>query len=222
MFTLIAMGVGAAYGYSTAAVFVPHFFPDSMKVHGRVGLYFESAAVITVLVILGQYLEARARARTGQAIKALLGLAAKKAHRVKDGIEEEIPVEEVRAGDMLRVRPGEKVPLDGVIVQGKSTVDESMITGEATPVEKEARNTVIGATVNQAGTFIMRTEKVGEETLLSQIIQMVCEAQRSRAPIQGVADKVSGIFVPGVMVFAVFTFLAWILWGGNGSGPRPG
>ncbi len=213
MFTLIAMGVGAAYVYSAVAVFVPHFFPDSMKVHGRVGLYFESAAVITVLVILGQYLEARARARTGQAIKALLGLAAKKAHRIKDGLEEEVPVEDVQAGDLLRVRPGEKVPLDGVLVQGKSTVDESMITGEPAPVEKGTGDPVIGATVNQAGTFIMRTEKVGEETLLSQIIQMVSEAQRSRAPIQGVADKVSGLFVPGVMGLSVLTFLAWMIWG---------
>ncbi|HQP11858.1 MAG TPA: HAD-IC family P-type ATPase, partial [Candidatus Omnitrophota bacterium] len=213
MFTLIAMGVGAAYAYSAAAVCVPHVFPDSMKVHGHVGLYFESAAVITVLVILGQYLEARARARTGQAIKALLGLAAKKAHRIKDGLEEEVPVEDVRAGDLLRVRPGEKVPLDGVLVQGKSTVDESMITGEPAPVEKGTGDPVIGATVNQAGTFIMRTEKVGEETLLSQIIQMVSEAQRSRAPIQGVADKVSGLFVPGVMGLSVLTFLAWMVWG---------
>lgn len=213
MFTLIAMGVGAAYGYSVAAVLVPHLFPDSLKIHGHVGLYFESAAVITVLVILGQYLEARARVQTGLATQALLGLAAKKAHRVTNGREEDVPIEEVCPGDVLRVRPGEKVPLDGVINQGHSTVDESMMTGESISVEKKEGDRVIGATVNQAGTFVMRTEKVGAETLLSQIIQMVSEAQRSRAPIQGVADQVAGIFVPGVLVIAVFTFMAWSLWG---------
>ena len=213
MFTLIAMGVGSAYGYSLAAVLVPQLFPDSLKLHGRLGLYFESAAVITVLVILGQYWEARARAQTGQAIKALLGLAAKKAHRIRNGKEEEISADSVSKGDRLRVRPGEKVPLDGVIEEGKTTIDESMLTGEPLPVEKKIGDQVIGSTVNQTGTFIMRTEKVGGETVLSQIIQMVAEAQRSRAPIQGMADKVAGIFVPAVILIAVFTFMSWAIFG---------
>ncbi len=213
MFTLIAMGVGAAYFYSVVAVLFPQVFPDSLKMEGRLNLYFEAAVVITVLVILGQCLEAKARAQTGQAIKALLGLAAKNAHRVRDGQEEEVPVKEIQKGDLLRVRPGEKVPLDGVITEGKTTIDESMISGEPIPVEKQQGDKLIGATVNQTGTFVMRTEKIGSETLLSQIVHMVAEAQRSRAPIQGLADKVAGYFVPAIILIAVLTFIIWANWG---------
>ena len=216
MFTLIAMGVGAAYFYSAAAVLFPYVFPESLKMEGKLGLYFEAGVVITVLVILGQYLEARARAQTGQAIKVLLGLAAKNANRIIDGQEQEVPVDEIKKGDLLRVRPGEKVPLDGVITEGKSTIDESMISGEPIPVEKKEGDKVIGATVNQTGSFVMKTEKVGSETLLSQIVHMVADAQRSRAPIQGMVDKVAGIFVPVVIGIAVLTFMIWSL-----LGPQP-
>lgn len=213
MFTLIAMGVGVAYFYSSAAVLFPHMFPASLVMDGKPSLYFEAAVVITVLVILGQHLEAKARAQTGQAIKALLGLAAKNAHRIKDGQEEEVSVEEIQKGDLLRVRPGEKIPLDGIIVEGKSTIDESMISGEPIPIEKKEGDKVIGATVNQTGTFVMRTERIGSETLLSQIVHMVAEAQRSRAPIQGLTDKVAGFFVPAVILIAVVTFIIWVNWG---------
>ncbi len=213
MFTLIAMGVGVAYVYSVIAVLFPQIFPNEIRMGGKVNLYFEAAAVITVLVILGQYLEAKARTQTGKAIKALLGLAAKNAHRLLNNIEEEVPVEVVQKGDLLRVRPGEKIPLDGIIVEGKSSVDESMISGEPMPVSKAVSDRVIGATVNQTGTFVMRTEKIGSETLLSQIVHMVAEAQRSRAPIQGLADKVSGYFVPAVIAIAVATFIIWANWG---------
>src|SRR6266704_3154052 len=178
MFTLIAIGVGAAYFYSAVAVIMPGIFPDSFRRDGDIDLYFEAAAVITTLVLLGQLLEAKARSRTGQAIKALLGLAAKTAHRVRDGQEQEVPVSEIQKGDLLRVRPGEKVPIDGVIVEGKSNIDESMITGEPMPVSKGPDDKVIGATVNQTGSFLMRAERIGE-TLLAQIVQMVAEAQRS-------------------------------------------
>ncbi len=213
MFTLIMVGVGSAYFYSAVAVLFPQIFPASFRKGGEVGLYFEAAAVITVLVLMGQLLEAKARSRTGQAIKALLGLAAKTAHRVRDGQEEDVPVDEIQKGDQLRVRPGEKVPLDGVILEGKSNLDESMITGEPIPVSKGTGEKVIGATVNQTGSFLMRAEKVGSETLLSQIIQMVSEAQRSRAPIQKLADTVAGYFVPAVIGAAVLTFIVWALWG---------
>ena len=213
MFTLIATGVGAAYVYSTVAVVAPGIFPPSFRQHGEVGLYFEAAAVITVLVLLGQMLEARARSRTGQAIKALLGLAARTAHRVRDGHEHDVPVDEVHVGDVLRVRPGEKIPLDGLIIEGRSNVDESMITGEPMPVAKDVNDSVVGATVNQTGTFLMRAEKVGSETLLAQIVQMVAEAQRSRAPIQKLADSVAGYFVPAVIGIAVVTFVVWAVWG---------
>ena len=165
--------------------------------------------MITVLVVLGQLLEARARSQTGQAIKALLGLVAKNAHRIRDGHEEEVTIDDVQKGDLLRVRPGEKVPLDGIIVEGRTTVDESMISGEPMPVAKTAGERVIGATVNQTGTFVMKTEKVGAETLLSQIVHMVAEAQRSRAPIQKLADKVSGYFVPAVIFVAITAFIVW-------------
>ena len=213
MFTLIAVGVGAAYVYSAVAVIAPGIFPESFRRHGEVDLYFEAAAVITTLVLLGQLIEAKARSRTGQAIKALLGLAAKTAHRVRNGQEEEIPVDAIQKGDLLRVRPGEKVPVDGVIVEGQSNIDESMITGEPMPVSKGAGDKVVGATVNQTGSFLMRAERIGSETLLAQIVQMVAEAQRSRAPIQKLADTVSGYFVPAVISIAVITFIVWSIIG---------
>jgi Cu+-exporting ATPase len=213
MFTLIAIGVGAAYFYSAVATVAPGIFPDSFRRNGEVGLYFEAAAVITALVLLGQMIEAKARSRTGQAIKALLGLAAKTAHRVRDGSEEEIAVDEIQKGDLLRVRPGEKIPIDGVIVEGGSHIDESMITGEPMPVSRSSGEKVIGATVNQTGTFLMRAERIGSETLLAQIVRMVADAQRTRAPIQSLADTVSGYFVPTVVGIAVVTFIAWAFWG---------
>lgn len=213
MFTLIAVGVGAAFSYSAVAVIAPGIFPDSFRHDGEVGLYFEAAAMITVLVLLGQLLEGRARSRTGQAIKALLGLAAKTAHRLRDKVEEDVPVDQLEKGDLLRVRPGEKVPIDGVITEGRSNVDESMITGEPMPIEKRDGDSVIGATVNQTGAFVMRAEKVGAETLLSQIVHMVSEAQRSRAPIQKLADTVAGWFVPIVLGAAVVTFIVWAMFG---------
>jgi Cu+-exporting ATPase len=216
MFTLIALGVGAAYLYSLIGVLFPGLFPPTFRENGEVGLYFEAAAAITVLVLLGQLLEAKARNRTGKAIRALLGLAAKTAYRVKNGTEEEVTVDQIEKGDILRVRPGEKIPVDGVIVDGKSSIDESMITGEPMPVEKGPAGSVIGATINQTGSFLMRAEKVGAETLLSQIVQMVSEAQRSRAPIQKLADQVSGYFVPAVICAAVLTFVTWSF-----SGPAP-
>ncbi|HWB01463.1 MAG TPA: copper-translocating P-type ATPase [Verrucomicrobiales bacterium] len=213
MFTLIALGVGAAWLYSTVAVLAPGLFPHAMR-HGEgVPLYFEAAAVITALVILGQWLEARARSKTGQAVKALLGLAAKTAHRLTNGTEEEVPLDQVRAGDVLRVRPGEKVPVDGVVSEGGSAVDESMITGEPVPVAKKPGDRVTGATLNQTGAFLMKAEKTGSEGLLSQIVEMVANAQRSRAPIQRLADRVSGWFVPAVMLAAVLTFAGWMVWG---------
>ena len=213
MFTLISVGVGAAYFYSAVAVIAPGLFPASFRMNGEVGLYFEAAAVITTLVLLGQFLEARARSRTGQAIRALVDLSPKTAHRLKESAEEEIPVEEIARGDRLRVRPGEKVPVDGVIVEGQSTLDESMITGEAMPVARASGDEVIGATLNQTGSFVMRAEKVGSDTLLAQIVRMVAEAQRSRAPIQKLADQVSGYFVPAVIGVAAVTFVVWAIWG---------
>ena len=213
MFTLIAVGVGAAYFYSAVAVIAPGIFPDSFRRNGEIDLYFEAAAVITTLVLLGQLLDAKGSSRTRQAIKRLLGLAAKTAHRVHDGREEEIPVQEIQKGDVLRVRPGEKVPIDGVIVEGKSNIDESMITGESMPVSKGAGGKVIGATVNQTGSFLMRAERIGSETMLAQIVEMVAEAQRSRAPIQKLADTVSGYFVPAVVAIAILTFVVWSIFG---------
>ena len=213
MFTLIAVGVGAAYVFSAAAVLAPGMFPESFRQHGDVGLYFEAAAAITTLVLLGQLIEAKARSRTGQAIKALLGLAAKTAHRMRDGQEEDIPVDVVQKGDLLRVRPGEKVPIDGVILEGQSNIDESMLTGEPMPVTKGAGDKVVGATVNQTGSFLMRAERIGSETLLAQIVQMVAQAQRSRAPIQKLADTVSGYFVPAVISIAMITFITWSIIG---------
>ena len=213
MFTLIAVGVGAAYFYSAVAVIAPGIFPSSFQRHGEVELYFEAAAVITTLILLGQLIEARARSRTGHAIKALLGLAAKTAHRVRDGQEQEIAVDQIQKDDVLRVRPGEKIPIDGVIIDGKSNVDESMITGEPMPAAKQAGEKVIGATVNQTGSFLIRAERIGSETVLAQIVQMVADAQRSRAPIQKLADTVSGYFVPAVIGVAILTFVVWSIFG---------
>jgi Cu+-exporting ATPase len=216
MFTLIAVGVGAAYLYSVVAVIAPGIFPTSFRRQGEVDLYFEAAAVITTLILLGQLIEAKARSRTGQAIKSLLGLAAKTAHRVRDDQEHEIDVDEIQKGDVIRVRPGEKIPIDGVIIDGKSNIDESMITGEPMPVSKRAGEKVIGATVNQTGSFLMRAERIGSETVLAQIVQMVADAQRSRAPIQKLADTVSGYFVPAVIGVAIITFIVWSI-----VGPAP-
>jgi Cu+-exporting ATPase len=215
MFTLIALGVGTAYVYSVVATLAPGLFPDSFRTHGgEVGLYFEAAAVITVLVLLGQVLELRARSQTSTAIRALLELSPKTARRLTaDGRDEEIPLEHVQAGDQLRVRPGERVPVDGVVMEGTSSVDESMVTGESIPVEKLVGTRVTGGTVNGTGSFVMRAERVGSETLLAQIVHMVSEAQRSRAPIQRLADAVSSYFVPAVVAVAVVTFIAWAGWG---------
>jgi P-type Cu+ transporter len=215
MFTLIAIGTGMAYLYSVAGTLGPGLFPDSSRTHGgEIGLYFEAAAVITVLVLLGQVLELRARSQTSSAIKALLNLAPPNARRIRpDGTEEDVPLEGVQVGDRLRVRPGERIPVDGVALEGASAVDESMITGEPIPVEKTPGSRVTGSTVNGRGTFIMRAERVGSETLLARIVQMVSEAQRTRAPIQRLADQVSAWFVPAVVMVAVLTFIAWSLWG---------
>src|SRR5687767_11238172 len=213
MFTLIALGTGAAYVYSVVATVVPDVFPDSFRTHsGEVGLYFEAAAVITVLVLLGQVLELRARSQTSSAIKALLKLAPATARRVHaDGTEEDVPLEAVQVGDLLRVRPGERIPVDGVVVQGASAVDESMVTGEPIPVEKTPGVRATGGTVNGRGAFVMRAERVGSETLLARIVQMVSDAQRTRAPIQRLADQVSAWFVPAVVVIAALSFVGWSL-----------
>ncbi|HJX93759.1 MAG TPA: heavy metal translocating P-type ATPase, partial [Pyrinomonadaceae bacterium] len=215
MFTLIGLGVGVAYVYSLIATITPGAFPHSFRGHsGSVALYFEASAVITSLVLLGQVLELKARSQTGAAIKALLGLAPKTARRVtQDGREEDVALELLRPNDLLRVRPGEKVPVDGVIVEGRSSVDESMVTGEPIPVEKVPHDQVIGATINQTGSFVMRAKRVGADTLLAQIVKMVNEAQRSRAPIQRLADLVASYFVPAVIAIAVLTFIVWSLWG---------
>jgi Cu+-exporting ATPase len=213
MYTLLGLGIGAAYVFSVVALLAPNLFPPEMRHGGATGLYFEAAAVITVLAVCGEYLQERARRRTGQAVKALLGLAPKTARRVQSGREADVPLEHIQVGDLLRVRPGEKIPLDGVIVDGRSAVDESMLTGEPLPVEKTRDDRVIGATVNQSGSFVMRADKVGADTLLSQIVHMVAQAQRSRAPIQALADKVSAWFVPAVIAIAVLTGLAWLVWG---------
>src|SRR5215213_7908275 len=214
MFTLIGLGVGVGYLFSVIAVVLPGVFPASFRdEHGNVPVYFEAAAVIVTLVLLGQVLELRARSQTGNAIRELLGLAPKTARRIAHGHEEDVPLEHVQVGDLLRVRPGEKVPVDGVVVEGSSSVDESMITGEPIPVEKQGGDRVVGATVNGTGSFVMRAERIGSETLLSQIVQMVAEAQRSRAPIQKLADLVSSYFVPAVVLIAVITFVVWSIWG---------
>jgi P-type Cu+ transporter len=215
MFTLIGIGTGTAYFYSVSATLAPQMFPASFRsMHGQVDLYFEAAAVIVTLVLLGQVLELRARHRTGAAIRSLLGLAPKTARRLRsDGSEEDVSLADVGVGDLLWVRPGEKVPVDGLVVKGQSAVDESMITGESIPVEKKAGERAIGGTVNGTGAFILRAERVGNDTVLSQIVQMVAQAQRSRAPIQRLADQVSAYFVPVVLAVAALTFVAWALWG---------
>ncbi|HEX7285953.1 MAG TPA: heavy metal translocating P-type ATPase [Candidatus Angelobacter sp.] len=215
MFTLIAIGTGTAYAYSVVAAIAPGIFPESFRMHdGSVEVYFETSAIIVTLVLLGQVLELRARRQTSSAIRALLDLNPKTARRIRpDGSDEEISLGDVRAGDRLRVRPGDRVPVDGSVEEGSSAVDESMITGESIPVEKAAGAKVIGGTVNQTGSFIMRAEKLGSETLLANIVRMVAEAQRSRAPIQSLADKVSAYFVPAVVAVAVLSFAGWALWG---------
>jgi len=213
MFTLIGLGVGSAYLYSVAATVAPRLFPEGFRMAGGVEPYFDTAVVIIVLVLLGQVLELRARGRTGAAIRALLGLAPVTARRVTDGTEHDVPLAAVHPGDLLRVRPGEKVPVDGVVVEGRSAVDESMVTGEPLPVEKSAGATLVGATMNGTGTLLMRAERVGAHTLLSQIVAMVGEAQRSRAPIQRVADRVAEFFVPAVVTVAVLAFISWSVWG---------
>ncbi|WP_292050720.1 heavy metal translocating P-type ATPase [Brevundimonas sp. UBA5866] len=215
MFTLIAMGTGVAWGYSVIATLMPDIFPAAFRASdGSVAVYFEAAAVITTLVLLGQVLELRARERTSGAIKALLNLAPKTARRIADdGSEEEVALELVVVGDRLRVRPGEKVPVDGVVEEGRSALDESMVTGESMPVTKTVADTVIGGTMNQGGALVIRTDKIGRDTMLARIVQMVAEAQRSRAPIQRMADQVAGWFVPAVLVVAVIAFVAWGIWG---------
>jgi Cu+-exporting ATPase len=218
MFTLIAVGTGTAYLYSVVATLAPGLFPESLRHGGVVPVYFEAAAVITTLVLLGQVLELRARARTSDAIRALLGLAPKSARVIReDGHEEDIPLEHVATGDRLRVRPGEKVPVDGTVLEGSSAVDESMVTGESLPVEKGPGATLIGATVNGTGTMVMRADRVGVDTMLAQIVKMVSAAQRSRAPIQRLADRVSAYFVPAVILAAAVTFVVWFLLGPDPS-----
>ncbi len=217
MFTLIGIGTGTAYLYSLVAALAPHWFPESFRIHGEVALYFEAAATIITLVLLGQVLELRARHQTGAAIRALLDLAPKLARRIAaGGAEEDVPLDEVAVGDQLRVRPGEKVPVDGSVVDGASYVDESMITGEPIPAEKRSGDRVIGGTVNGTGSLVMQAERVGSETMLARIIQMVSQAQRSRAPIQRLADQVAAYFVPAVLAAAVLTFIAWAV-----IGPQP-
>src|SRR6266566_6908741 len=213
MFTLIAMGVGVAYIYSAVVMLAPSIFPASFQEHGKIGVYFEAAAIITVLVLLGQVLELRARTRTGSAIRALLNLTPQKAHVIRNGEEIDAPLVEVHVGDQLRVRPGEKIPVDGKIIEGNSTLDESMLTGEAMPVEKSPGDKVTGGTVNQTGSFLMEAERVGSETVLARIVEMVAQAQRSRAPIQGLADRVASWFVPAVIAAAVLTFIIWAMFG---------
>ena len=214
MFTLIGMGVGVAYGYSVVGTLAPQLFPASLRTMGGfVPIYYEASAVITTLVLLGQVLELRARAATGKAIRALLGLAPNTARRVQGDTEEDIPLEHVYVGDLLRIRPGEKVPADGIVVEGRSWIDESMITGEPVPVEKGPGEKVTGATVNGTGSLLMRAERVGRDTMLSQIVRMVAAAQRSRAPIQKLADQVSAWFVPSVIAVSLIAFVVWGLFG---------
>jgi Cu+-exporting ATPase len=215
MFTLIAMGTGVAWIYSTVATFAPELFPDTFRGHhGEVAVYFEAAAVITLLVLLGQILELRARAATGGAIRALLDLSPKTARRIRaDGSDEDVALDEIAAGDLLRVRPGEKVPVDGVVTEGRSSLDESLVTGESMPVTKEVAMRVIGGTLNQTGALVVRAEHVGRDSKLARIVQLVSEAQRSRAPIQRLADQVAGWFVPAVIVAAIVAFAAWAMFG---------
>jgi Cu+-exporting ATPase len=216
MFTLIAIGVGAAFGYSVVATVAPGLFPAAFRMGGGVPVYYEAAGVVVALVLLGQVLELRARAATGKAVRALLNLAPKTARRIVDGVETEVPLLEVRAGDRLRIRPGEAIPVDGIVVEGRSAVDEAMLTGEPAAVAKAAGDSVTGGTVNGTGSLIMDARAVGADTMLARIVRMVSDAQRSRAPIQAVADRVSGWFVPSVVLIAVATFIVWSL-----AGPEP-
>ena len=216
MWTLIGTGVAAAYCYSVVATLAPALFPASFMEHGRVGVYFEAAAVIISLTLLGQILELKARSQTSAAIKSLLGLSPKTARRIRDGQEEDIPLAHVHVGDQLRIRPGEKVPVDGVVLSGESAIDESMLTGEPLPVTKRSGDKVVGATLNTSGSLVMRAEKVGSATMLAQIVQMVAQAQRSRAPMQRLADVVAGYFVQGVVGIAILTLLVWV-----SVGPEP-
>ena len=213
MFTLIALGVGAAYVFSAAGTIAPGLFPAGFQTHGVVETYFDTAVVITVLVLLGQVLELRARGRTSAAIRQLLGMAPKMARLVRDGVESDVPISSVQIGDLLRVRPGEKIPVDGVVVDGRSAVDESMVTGEPIPVEKEIGSRVTGATINANGSLTIKAERVGNDTLLAQIVRMVSEAQRTRAPIQRLADQVAAWFVPAVVLVAIVAFVSWAVWG---------
>ena len=216
MFTLIGLGISVAYVYSAVAMLVPHWFPPSFAMHGRIDIYFEAAAIITVLVLLGQVLELRARSKTGSAIRGLLDLAPKTAHVIRAGHEEDVDLADVAKGDRLRILPGEKVPIDGRVIDGRTTIDESMLTGESMPVEKANGDRVTGGTVNQTGSVVIEAERVGSETVLSRIVDMVGEAQRSRAPIQGLADKVASWFVPVVITVSVITFIVW-----STLGPEP-
>jgi len=217
MWTLIALGTGAAYAFSVVATLAPGLFPDSLRgPEGLAPVYYEAAAVILILVLIGQIMELGARERTGDAIRALLDLTPKTARRVRDGAEEDVPLDQVKAGDLLRIRPGESVPVDGVVTQGHSSVDESMISGEPVPVEKTAGEPVTGGTLNRTGSFLMRAEKVGADTMLARIVQMVATAQRSRAPIQGVADRIAGYFVPAVVGASLLAFVIWLA-----VGPEP-
>ncbi len=213
MFTLIALGVGSAYIYSALGTTAPSLFPAGFTMNGAVETYFDTAVVITVLVLLGQVLELRARGRTSAALKQLLGLAPKTARVIRRGLDRDIPISDVHVGDLCRVRPGERVPVDGILVDGRSAVDESMVTGESMPVEKVVGARVIGGTINSTGSFVLRAERVGADTLLAQIVRMVGEAQRSRAPIQRLADRISSFFVPAVVLIAVLSFIAWSVWG---------
>ncbi len=217
MFTLIAMGTGAAYVYSAMATITPGTFPEAFRTEdGSVAVYFEAAATIIVLVLLGQVLELRARERTGGAIRALLDLAPKMARIVhEDGTEEDVPLSQVHGGDLLRIRPGDKIPVDGEVVEGASQVDESLLTGEPLPAEKKPGDPVTGGTINGTGSFVFRATRVGAKTMLAQIVAMVADAQRSRAPIQKLADAVSGVFVPAVVASAAVAFIIWSVWGPN-------
>lgn len=214
MFTLIGLGVSIAYGYSLIALLFPNLFPAAFhSTSGHANLYFETASVITVLVLMGQILELKGREQTGGALRALLDLSPKTARRVKNNTDTEIPLDEIQINDELRVRPGEKIPTDGEIIQGHSSINESMITGEAIPVEKQVGSNVIGGTLNGSGSFVMRAQHIGKETMLAQIVQLVSEAQRSKAPIQRLADRIASYFVPSVLVIALFTFIIWAIWG---------
>ncbi|HEY7056665.1 MAG TPA: HAD-IC family P-type ATPase, partial [Vicinamibacterales bacterium] len=213
MFTLITLGVGAAFAFSAAGTLAPGLFPAGFKMHGAVATYYDTSVVIVVLVLVGQVLELRARGRTNTALRHLLGLAPKTARVVRGGREVDVALASVAIGDTLRVRPGERVPVDGIVVEGSGAVDESMVTGESIPVPKEPGSRVIGATINGTGTLVMRADRVGADTMLAQIVHMVSEAQRTRAPIQHLADRIASYFVPAVIAIAVIAFAAWSIWG---------